>query len=72
MMKRVENTVQEAGPRCNKTVTGRNKNIGVDDKHNTALKIQIHATNYMEQSDLVCLGDESGSGAVCLTPCGAL
>ena len=64
----VENTVQGAGPRCNKTVTGRNKN-DVDDKHNATLKIQTHITNYMEHSDLVCLGDESELGTVCLTPC---
>jgi len=61
-----QNTVQQL------VSTGRNKNICINEKHNTALKTQTYMTSYVGCVDLVHLGDESWSGAGCLTPRGAL
>jgi hypothetical protein len=62
----------QSSPRCDTTnsLYGEIKILVVSDECNAAQELQINATNYVERTDLVLLGEESWSGADRLTPRG--
>jgi len=55
----VKYTVWEASPRYNTTLYGGNKNLVVNNECNAALEILINVANYVEQTDLILLGEWS-------------